>query len=126
MPIVVSYLEAEQVVECTYSGEVGPAELAQSILSAVELGRSRGTFNVITDLTALAAGPSVGDLYEVPRLFERLGLPRTLREAIVAPALSTFAADVQFYEDVCSNRGWMVRVFPDRTGALAWLAKDPA
>jgi hypothetical protein len=31
------------------------------------------------------------------------------------------AADVQFYEDACRNRGWNMRIFPDRGRALAWL-----
>jgi hypothetical protein len=123
--ISVRFLEAERLIECVYTGRIGPGELERSIQQAGELARAHQTDRCVTDLTGLVDGPSVGDLYGVPKLFEQLGFPRSLREAIVSPTISASAGDVQFYENVCINRGWTVRVFPDRAQALAWLAGSP-
>ncbi len=71
----------------------------------------------------MTRGPSPGELIQVIDAFEHLGLPRSLREALVLPPGSMTAADVQFYEDACRNRGWNMRIFPDREHALAWLAE---
>jgi hypothetical protein len=57
----------------------------------------------------------------VVALLERLGLPRTLREALLVLPSSVPGPDVQFYEDACRNRGWNVRLFTERERALEWL-----
>ena len=72
-------------------------------------------------MTGLAGGHSAGDPFAVIGLLEGTGAARTLREAIVVPGSTLAAPDVQFYEDACRNRGWNVRLFPDRESAMAWL-----
>ncbi len=58
-------------------------------------------------------------------MLETRGLPRTLREALVLTPGLPDPGDARFYEDACRNRGWDIRIFPDRESALAWLVSDP-
>jgi hypothetical protein len=113
--------ESEGYVESVYAGVVRPDELEQAVLRAVDLARKSGIFRFYTDLTGLAGGHSVGDLFALIAGLEQQGLPRTLREAIVLSGTSLAAKEVQFYEDACRNRGWNIRIFPDRESALTWL-----
>jgi hypothetical protein len=125
LPTSVQFLEPEQIVESVYAGVVVAAEFERSVELAIELARSRASFRFLSDLTALDEGPSPGDLFAMIRLLENRGLPRTLREALVVTPDSPDPGDARFYEDVCRNRGWDIRIFPDRTSALAWLERDP-
>jgi hypothetical protein len=109
------------VVESVYSGAVSPEELERAVVAAVDLARESGTWRFYTDVTGLTGGHSVGDLFAVVGLLERLGLPRTLREALLVLPTTVAGPDVQFYEDACRNRGWNVRLFTERERAFEWL-----
>ncbi len=115
-------LAAEGVIESVYAGDVRREEQERSARAAIQLAQDSGVFRFFTDLSGMTRGPTPGELVQVIDAFEHLGLPRTLREALVLPPGSMTAADVQFYEDACRNRGWNMRIFPDRARALAWLA----
>ncbi len=121
MPASCRFLEGVGVVESVYSGEVSPQEQQRNILLAVATAKERGVHRFFTDLSAMRNGPSPGELIAAVELFDSLGIPRTAREALVPPPGSATFADVQFYEDACQNRGWNMRIFPDRPAALAWL-----
>ncbi len=109
------------IVESTYTGDVPPDEQRRNIARAVELARAQGRFRFLTDLSAMHRGPTPGDLLAAIDHFDVLGLPRTLREALVLPPGSVTVEDVRFYEDACQNRGWNMRIFPGREAAIAWL-----
>ncbi len=109
------------VVESVYSGVVSPAELGRAVADTVALARESGIWRFCTDVTGLTGGHSTGDLFAVVSLLEQMGLPRTLREALLVPPSTIAAPDVQFYEDATRNRGWNVRLFTDRERALEWL-----
>jgi hypothetical protein len=109
------------VVESVYSGLVSPEELGRAVVAAVALARDTGTWRFYTDVTGLTGGHSTGDLFAVVALLEQLGLPRTLREAILTLPSTVAAPEVQFYEDASRNRGWNVRLFTERERALEWL-----
>jgi hypothetical protein len=121
VPASCRFLEGQEVVESVYSGEVSPQDQQRNILLAVAAAKERGVYRFFTDLSAMRNGPSPGELIAAVERFESLGVPRTMREALVLPPGSATAADVRFYEDACQNRGWNMRLFPDRPAALAWL-----
>jgi hypothetical protein len=114
-------MKSEGYVDSVYAGVVPPDELERTVRTAVDLARQSGIFRFYTDVSGLTGGHSVGDLFAVIGMLEGLGLPRTLREAIVMSGTVQRAQEVQFYEDACRNRGWNIRIFPDRAAALAWL-----
>ena len=108
-------------MESAFSGEVTPEEQEANMRRASAMARQRGSFRFLTDLSAMQRGLTPGKLLEAIEHLDALGLPRSLREALILPAGSMTAADVRFYEDACQNRGWNMRIFPDRASALAWL-----
>jgi hypothetical protein len=117
-------LEPERVIELTFAGKVGPEDLLAMLRAAVETAIRTSVFRYLADLTELSGGHSVGDLFAVVQEMERMGVPRTMREAIVSRPGSIPEADARFFEDACRNRGFDVRIFPDRAAALAWLAGE--
>ena len=104
-----------------WKSKVSPGQLEGAVLQTIELARGSGVWRFCTDVTGLVGGHSPGDLFAVVALLEQLGLPRTLREAILVPPATLAPQDVQFYEDTCRNRGWNVRIFTERERAFEWL-----
>lgn len=115
-------LNADPVyVELTYAGNVTPADLLGALDEAGRLAREGQTIRFLADLTAMAVAHSITDLYDLIGLFESRGIPRDIREALVAPTLAATPDEVLFWETACINRGYRVRAFRDRATALAWL-----
>lgn len=61
------------------------------------------------------------DMYNLPKQYVRLGVPREFRLASVVP--ERFMENLNFYETVCRNNGYYFSVFFDRESALRWLGK---
>jgi hypothetical protein len=121
MPWNARPIENPPAVEVCFSGFIPPRDLAAGALAAVELGAKTGTARYLADCRELEGGHNVFDVYGLVDLFDRAGVDRTnFREAVLFD--STLADErLQFYETVCHNRGYLVRLFRDRDIALEWL-----
>jgi len=62
---------------------------------------------------------SIFDTYEIPKRYKELNIPRTMRMAVVVP--HKMRSDLDFYETVCRNNGYLVSIFFDSESALSWL-----
>ncbi len=111
------------LLETVYSGVVTPPELDAAVRANLAAAREHGTYRFLADCIGLEGGHSLGDLYAVVALLEKSGAPREMREAILAPRFSGMALEARAYETMCLNRGIRVRLFGDRTEALAWLCE---
>lgn len=115
------------VIEATYSGLLGPAELSDSVKAFGVLARESGRGLLLSDCTSLEGGHTLLDLYGLADIILSSGESRLLqREALILPELPDSAEKVGFWETVCYNRGLDVRVFKDRGSALEWLLKSKA
>jgi len=54
-------------------------------------------------------------------MYEKLGMDKTTRIAVLVSNIETKAEELHFYENVCLNRGWHIRIFTDRDAAIEWL-----
>lgn len=61
------------------------------------------------------------DIYELPKRYLELGIPRSFRFALVIP--QELKHNMEFYETVCRNNGYQVSIFFDREEALQWLGR---
>ena len=114
-------MEAPPHTHLIYSKLVTPQELLEAFHAALALGNEKRNWRYFADLTDMEGGHSVLDLYGLIDLFEAKNMPRTMREAILMPTLSSTHEEVRFYETTCVNRGFFIRVFTRREDALAWL-----
>ena len=96
-------IEATETKALALAAEAGPGRFLKD-LSKVEA----------LDLTTL-------DIYYLPERWRSLQANRRNREAILAPDSSAIMNDLLFYETVCQNRGWQVKIFSQRQDAIEWL-----
>ena len=124
MPYEVEYNSELGIVEFTFTGSVTGEEFGRATIEGIDLAKAKDTKLFLIDDSDLQDAGSVIDLYNLPRLYEKLGLERGSRGAVVLPTASSKAAeDARFHETVCLNRGWQVKVFTDRQEAIDWLTK---
>jgi hypothetical protein len=121
MPWKLIHLEAEGVVETVYEGALTFSELEEAIRANAAARAEHGIRWFLADCRGLSAGGSLTDVYRLPALFERLGLGRDWKEAILLPAMPAAEDEMRFYETVTLNQGYQVRIFASREEALAWL-----
>jgi hypothetical protein len=124
MPWSVEFRHDLNIVETRYEGILRPDELRTAIEKTLELSVKENALLFLGDCSRLEGGHSVVDLYAMVDMVEVSGVAHGLREAIIMPSLASPAKDVLFWETAAMNRGFHVRVFPDRDQALAWLLES--
>ena len=125
MPWTVEYDPEHGIVTGTYVGRVTDEEFRQATVEAMRLATAHATNLFLIDDSKWEGGASTLGLFDLPALFSELGFARDSRGAVILPPAGTpQAEDVEFFETVCVNRGWYIRLFKDRATALGWLVGD--
>ena len=70
-----------------------------------------------SNITAVTIGTF--DIYNMPNVYSEIGLPRTMKVAMVVPGM--FRDTFGFLETVAFNVGYSVSVFYDTESASNWL-----
>ena len=60
-------------------------------------------------------------IHDIPDQWDELQANRKNKVTLVVPDGGKTWRDAQFYENVCVNRGWNVKVFTQRKPAIDWL-----
>jgi hypothetical protein len=124
----VEYDSNLRIVVSRYADFVTNKDLREATVKAVGLAKANNTGRFLIDASQQVGGPAVFDLYDLPNLHESLGLDHRSKGALVLPAAGVPAEeDARFFETVCLNRGWQVKVFSAHREALDWLLNgDPS
>jgi len=123
MPHEIKVNKQYDLVEIAYIGLITPGELVAVVEETMVLARGNGILKFFADCTTMIGGHSITDLYGLISLYESIGVPHGMKEAILLPALTSAAADVRFYETACYNKGYNVKVFKNSKDALNWLVE---
>ena len=113
------------IIETCYSGNLSKAELFAAARKTLELGKEHDRHLFLGDCSNLSENPSLFDLYFLAKEISSGAYSRKLKEAILLPKIPAFIENVNFWETIGRNRGFMVRVFRDRNTALDWLLNNP-
>ena len=110
------------IVEAEFSGAFSAADLSEATTEFIAVEKSRGINRFLIDATSIRIDSTLADLYENPtRQFVEEGADRLGMLAILRPQDGKSRSALEFYANVCKNRGWMVSVFESREEALDWL-----
>lgn len=121
MAWIVEYNNTLRIVDVALNGSVSGPEVHELTSRAIGLLKKQGTLEVLVDTTEMEWAPPIVDIYSLPGQYETEALDRRVRIALVAPKSSVAKQATQFYENACTNRGWLVRSFASRDEAIAWL-----
>lgn len=121
MPWNTNIDDGSKFIEFTYSGVVTAQELHDAITATSPIIKTTGILRFLADCTQMIMGHSIVDLYYLIDLYEKLGLSRNMKEAILLPSPHASSEEVKFYETACYNKGYHVKIFEAREDALLWL-----
>jgi hypothetical protein len=119
------------IIEVTYAGLVDGSDLWEACSRRIVLEQQTGSHAVLVDASEIDLVATVLDVFSLPaKLYEEKRADRKTRIALVLPRSEKAIEFAKFYETACTNRGWSVKVFQDRQGAIEWLthvaAPDPS
>ena len=114
--------ESPHFIHVTLFGSVSGFELRELTSAAIALLKKQGVLGAFIDLIELESVTSIIDVFDLAdKQYDREGLNRNVRMAMVLPVSHSAKQAAEFYETVCVNRGWLVRSFPGRNEAIEWL-----
>ncbi len=121
MPSTVKFNPVLGIIETTCSGKLKATELKQIASKAISLGKQFGTKLFLSDVSELIQASSIWDIYTLIDTYEKEGLDRQSRHAVILPKSYEGRQTVHLYEIVCMNHGWLVKLFTDRQSAVDYL-----
>ena len=125
MPYNINQLANPDIVEVEFSGDISADDLREVTTKCIDLQKETNTRRFLVQLHRSEVVASFFDVYDLAdQQYQREGLNRTSRIAVVLPTALSAQAAADFYETVCVNRGWNAQVHPHRQSALDWLMMD--
>jgi len=108
-------------IHTVYSGTLTERDVKESTVEALALAPGDGPRLFLTDVRDAESRLSTLDIYNVPKQWDALRADRRNKLALVVPGDKKIWSDAQFYETICNNRGWNVKVFAEQAPAIDWL-----
>jgi hypothetical protein len=122
MAYTLEYNSTLRIVELVYTGLYTSQESRESASKAIALGKEHGDADALVDATQAKLAVSIFDLFDLPnRQYVEEDMKHKIRVAVVPPRQPEDQEAARFYETACYNRGWQVRLFPNRDDAIEWL-----
>jgi hypothetical protein len=75
----------------------------------------------LSDFREVQSEVSIVKLYELPNLYDEIGVSRIVKQALLLPLTKHRMRDYKFYEDVCQNHGYNFKLFECPDEARQWL-----
>jgi len=117
----ISLINDEKIIQLIYQGVVTPEDLYAAVKECAAISNQRGIKLFLADLTGFTGGHTVFDIYNLVHLYEKVGLQRDVKEALLLPNKNETAEDVKFYETVCANNGMNVKIVASHQAGIDWL-----
>lgn len=122
MPYRVERDAEHGVIETVYTGSVTASDVRAAAAEALSLATPTRAELFLTRFESADLRLSTADIFAIPEEFKNLGASHGNRLGVVVTGSgSPSMAEARFYENVCRNRGWEVRVFSSREDAVSWL-----
>ena len=117
----VKYDPELKLVHSVLTGHVPVVEINKAAVKGITLAKEKNTNRLLIDNSKLEGAYSALDIYEMPKYYVELNADRANKVAILVPTCKDAYEAIRFYETVCKNVGWNVKVFKDRKDAIDWL-----
>jgi len=86
------------------------------------IGTNPSYASLLCDCANLVVQANIVEVFEFfPGIYEKINVPKTVKLACLISEDAATAKEMVFYETICRNRGWQIRLFKDRNAAMQWL-----
>ena len=123
MPWTVEYEPERALVVVTGSGKMSDEDASAQTTEAICYLKQNQANAILVDYSDAVSEVSLPTLYWLPDYSSELGAPWNLRVAVLLPPTRYRLESCHFFELVCKNAGYNVRLFATKEAAEAWLAE---
>jgi hypothetical protein len=110
-----------EIIETVLLEGISLDQIHLGVTRAVQLSSQTGFRKFLVDARSANPGLSLFHVFSFPELYDSLKLSRSSRIALLPPQSKRGMDMADFFETVCSNRGWTVKFFSAREQAVNWL-----
>lgn len=118
------FTDEGRILRVLIAGQLSLAEVAQMNKETVTLAAESQATRILLDCSAARLDVPVIDVYKLPDFYAAHGISRQVHAAVLMPKDAYRREVYEFYEDVCRNRGYFVRLFEDEAEAWEWLRES--
>jgi hypothetical protein len=117
-----AYDEKHALVRVVYTGPSTLEDYIEGAKTALDFFKKHRTERCLLDLRKVENKAGLDSLFELPDAYRMMNVPMKTRLAILATRDESEEPSILFYETICLNRGWMVKVFYGEAEAIDWLS----
>jgi hypothetical protein len=118
MPWSIEYNADLKIISVTCSGEWTPEQDSRMLAELKHTSESRGCLSFLIDFRMVRFKFEFMSIYNRAEIYEGMQFSKDTRAALVVTKLMD---NHSFYENVCVNRGFKVRLFESLEKATRWL-----
>ena len=111
MPYAIKYNPLLGIIEVIFNEVTTGTDLTEATTKCISLGKETGTRRFLVDAAGVDLAPSLFDVYDLPAQYEDEKADRQSDVAVILPRSTEARKAAEFYETMCLNRGWLVKVF---------------
>lgn len=124
MPWTMGFTDDGRILRVLIEGRVSATEAGEMTRESVGLAARERATRVMLDCSKAQLDVPILDVYKLPDLYASKGIPHQVHAAVLLPKDGYRREVYEFYEDVCRNRGYFVKLFEDEAEAWAWLRES--
>jgi hypothetical protein len=121
MPHFTEVLADAGIVRLVLTGDVTLEQIRKASEDCWRLANREGLKRFLTEFKDVNLDLSTTDLLNIHKHYEKIGISKDIRSAIVVPDNIKIAEDAMIHEFVAGASAWQVKVFYGRSEALDWL-----
>jgi hypothetical protein len=121
MPHFTEVLADAGIVRLVLTGDVTLEQIHKASEDCWRLANREGLNRFLTEFKDVILDLSTADLLNIHKHYEKIGISKDIRSAIVVPDNIKIAEDAMIHEFVAGASAWQVKVFYGRSEALDWL-----
>lgn len=115
------YVADKATVVVNGSGRLRYEDMRGIAQGATDLLQRNRASRLLFDWSEAVLDVHVVDVFYLPDCYERVGVPRSARIAMVAPKTRHPSGICEFFETVCRNKGYTCKLFNSQQSAEQWL-----
>jgi hypothetical protein len=118
MLLSIDYSDEQRVLTANIAGIYTSKDTSRLIGDLKQNVSRENCKHILIDLLMAEPIFSNFEIFDRPAIYEMLGFERDYKMAVLVPKLHE---DWIFYENVCNNRGFNIKIFTDKKLAEKWL-----
>ncbi|HEV2112344.1 MAG TPA: hypothetical protein VGT99_13380 [Gammaproteobacteria bacterium] len=124
MPWSLEFTDGGRILKVLIQGRISSSEVSEITRESVAAVAKTQVTRIVLDCADAKMDVPILDVYKLPDLYSAQGLSHQVHAAVIMSREGYRREIYEFYEDVCRNRGYFVRLFEQEQDAWNWVRES--